>query len=105
MATDKRPAPTRRTGARAARKGGPTPKRSDGRTPEPSTRYTPPVPRDQRVSPAWLPVLMLVLVVLGVVVIFLHYVDIILPGADSNWWLLAGLVFILGGIVAATQYR
>jgi len=40
-----------------------------------------------------------------VVVIFLHYVALLLPGASSNWWLLAGLGFILGGIVAATQYR
>jgi hypothetical protein len=48
---------------------------------------------------------MLGLVVLGVAFIFLHYVDAVLPGASSNWWLLAGLGSILGGIVTATQYR
>jgi hypothetical protein len=111
MASDKSPAPSRRTGGRVTPKGGPTPKkastnRSGGsRTPEASTRYTPPIPRDQKVSPRWVPVLMLVLVALGVLIIFLHYVDLVLPGASSNWWLLAGLVAILGGIVTATQYR
>ena len=48
---------------------------------------------------------MLVLLLVGLLVIFLHYVDMLLPGAQSNWWLLAGLGFILGGIVTATQYR
>lgn len=104
MASDKSPAPSRRTGGRVTPKGGPTPKKA-GRTPEASTRYTPPIPRDQKVSPRWVPVLMLVLIALGVLVIFLHYVDMALPGASSNWWLLAGLVSILGGIVTATQYR
>jgi len=70
-----------------------------------SSNSTPPVPKAHKVSPRWVPVLMLVLIVLGVLVIFLHYVDMVLPGASSNWWLLAGLVFILGGIVTATQYR
>jgi hypothetical protein len=106
MASDKSPAPSRRTGGRVTPKGGPTPKKGGGgRTPEASTRYTPPVPRNHKVSPRWVPVLMLVLIALGVLVIFLHYVDMVLPGASSNWWLLAGLVAILGGIVTATQYR
>ncbi len=48
---------------------------------------------------------MLALFLLGLLVIFLHYVDLFLPGAVSNWWLLGGLGFILSGIIAATQYR
>jgi hypothetical protein len=104
MASDKRPAPTRRTGGRVTPKGGPT-KRSGSRTPEASTRYTPPVPRSTKTSPRWLPAVMLGLIALGVLIIFLHYVDMVLPGAASNWWLLAGLMSILGGILAATQYR
>jgi hypothetical protein len=104
MASDKRPAPTRRTGGRVTPKGGPT-KATRHRTPEASTRYTPPVPRSQKVSPRWLPVVILGLMALGVLFIFLHYVDMVLPGASSNWWLLAGLMTILGGILAATQYR
>jgi hypothetical protein len=42
---------------------------------------------------------------LGMLVIFLHYVDLLLPGASSNWWLFAGLGSILAGIITATQYR
>lgn len=104
MASDKRPAPTRRTGGKVAPKGGPT-KASGARVPQASTRYTPPVPKSQKTSPRWLPVVILGLILLGVVFIFLHYVDKVLPGASSNWWLLAGLMSILGGILAATQYR
>ena len=56
-------------------------------------------------SPRWVPITMVALLVVGLLVIFLHYVDMVLPGAASNWWLLGGLGFILGGIVTATQYR
>lgn len=48
---------------------------------------------------------MIALLLIGLLVIFLHYVDLFLPGAVSNWWLLGGLGFILGGIMTATQYR
>ena len=48
---------------------------------------------------------MFTFIALGVLAIFLHYVDAVLPGAASNWWLLGGLGFILAGIVTATQYR
>lgn len=52
-----------------------------------------------------MPITMVLWLVIGLLVIFLHYVDAILPGALSNWWLLGGLGFILAGIVTATQYR
>lgn len=55
-------------------------------------------------SPAWLPVAMFALLAIGIVVILLNYLSV-LPGAPTNWYLLAGLAAILGGIVAATQYR
>ncbi|MCD9624135.1 cell division protein CrgA [Rhabdothermincola salaria] len=107
--SDKRPAPTRRTGGRVTPKGGPSPKKGDPASgaggPEASTRYTPPVPKSQTVSPVWVPWLMLALFALGVVVIFLHYTEALLPGAASNWWLFGGLGFILAGIITATQYR
>ena len=51
-----------------------------------------------------MPVLMFVLFGLGMLVLILNYLSL-LPGAVSNWYLLAGLGFILGGIVTATQYR
>lgn len=70
-----------------------------------SSRYTPPVPGGSHPpSPTWVPVLMFSLFGLGMLTLILNYVSL-LPGAVSNWYLLAGLGFILGGIVAATQYR
>lgn len=71
-----------------------------------SGRYTPPAPRaDQLPSPMWVPVLMFVLFGLGMLVIFLNYVNLVPGGESSNWYLLAGLGLILGGIITATQYR
>jgi hypothetical protein len=69
-----------------------------------STRYTPPVPREVKVSPRWVPVLMFSLLGLGLVVIFLNYLGA-LPGGMSNAYLGLGLAAICGGIVTATQYR
>lgn len=74
-------------------------------TPPASTRYTPPADRTYEMpSPTWVPVLMFSLWGLGLLTIFLNYVSL-LPGAVSNWYLLLGLGFILGGIITATQYR
>ncbi|HET6773264.1 MAG TPA: cell division protein CrgA [Acidimicrobiales bacterium] len=72
--------------------------------PAASTRYTPPVPREYKVSPRWVPVLMFFLLGLGLVVIFLNYLDL-LPGGMSNAYLGAGLAAICGGIITATQFR
>lgn len=74
------------------------------RRPTASTRYTPPTPREAKVSPRWVPVLMFTLLGLGLVVIFLNYLEL-LPGGMSNAYLGAGLAAICGGIVTATQYR
>jgi hypothetical protein len=85
-----------------------TPKGGHQRTASaaPSSRYTPPVLRkDQMPSPRWVPVLIFALLAIGVVVIILNYIDIVLPGATSNGYLLLGLGFILAGIITATQYR
>ncbi|MGH9187063.1 MAG: cell division protein CrgA [Acidimicrobiales bacterium] len=87
-----------------------TPKDSKSAVPTPTGRYTPPIPREVKVSPTWVPVLMFVLLGLGILVILLNYVDVIpdfLPTADgtSNVYLLIGLGFILGGIIVATQYH
>lgn len=80
-------------------------KSSKTSTPASSTRYTPPADRTYEMpSPMWVPVLMFSLFGLGMLTIFLNYVSL-LPGAVSNWYLLLGLGFILGGIVTATQYR
>jgi hypothetical protein len=80
-----------------------TPKGPD-RHPGHSGRYTPPTPRELKVSPAWVPIVMFALLGIGLVVIFLNYLDL-LPGGMSNAYLGLGLAAICGGIITATQYR
>lgn len=72
--------------------------------PAASSRYTPPIPQEYKVSPRWVPILMFALLGLGLVVIFCNYLGV-LPGDTKNSYLLVGLGCILGGIVTATQYR
>lgn len=79
-------------------------------TPSGGGRYTPPIPKEFRVSPRWVPVLILVLLGLGVLIILLNYVGVVpaigpLPDDTSNWYLLIGLGLILGGIITATQWH
>ena len=74
-------------------------------SPKGNTRYTPPTAKfEDMPSPLWVPILMFTLFALGMLTIFLNYVGL-LPSATSNWYLLLGLGFILGGIITATQYR
>ena len=96
-----KPPPKRKVkGGRVTPKGGPV----SAPRPEASSRYTPPVPREYKVSPTWVPVLMFTLLGIGIVVIFLNYLGV-LPGGTKNSYLLVGLGAILGGIMTATQYR
>lgn len=76
----------------------------DHDSPRASTRYTPPTPAYAKVSPRWVPIVMFALLGLGFLVIFCNYVGLV-PGGTNNWYLLAGLGFILGGIITATQYH
>ena len=69
-----------------------------------SGRYTPPIPKAVKVSPPWVPIVMFTLLVVGALMIMCNYLEL-LPGSPSNWYLLGGLAFILGGIGTATQYR
>jgi hypothetical protein len=87
-------------GGRTTPKGGP----QRAPRPEASSRYTPPVPQSQKVSPAWVPVLMFGLLAIGLIVIFCNYLGV-LPGDTKNSYLLIGLASILGGIITATQYH
>jgi hypothetical protein len=105
-----KPPPKRKVkGGRVTPKGG----ASAASHPQASTRYTPPVPKEFKVSPPWVPVLMFSLLGLGLLLIFLNYLGVLPalwwdnpPDSDtSNWWLLIGLGSILGGIMTATQYR
>jgi hypothetical protein len=71
-----------------------------------SSRYTPPSQNYADMpSPLWVPVLMFVLLGAGMLTIFLNYLGMVPGGDTSNWYLLLGLGFILGGIITATQYR
>jgi hypothetical protein len=77
-----------------------------GTSATPSARYTPPVTRKQDMpSPMWVPVLMFALLGLGILVIVLNYVSLLPGGEVNNWYLVLGLVLILGGIITATQFR
>ena len=79
--------------------------RGTGPVSQPSVgRYTPPIPREQKVSPIWVPILMFTLLVLGVIVIVLNYMNL-LPGDASNGYLLVGLGLITGGFITATYYH
>jgi hypothetical protein len=57
-----------------------------------------------KVSPTWVPVLMFALFILGSLVILLYYLGAV-PGGRSNWYLLVGLLLVLGGLFTATKYR
>lgn len=83
-----------------------TPKgtRPSGEIADPSSRYTPPIPRDVKVSPRWVPVLMFTFLGAGSAVIFLNYLGL-MPGDTNNLYLLLGLGLILAGIITATQYH
>ncbi len=57
-------------------------------------------------SPIYVPIVMVVGFVGGVVTILANYLfEIDALGTPSNWYLLGGLGLILVGILAATQYR
>lgn len=71
-------------------------------------RYTPPPPESRRPPPRrWVPFAMFGLWALGLVLIVTNYMGVLPGSADggNGWYLIAGLVAILGGIVAATQHR
>jgi hypothetical protein len=106
-------AATTRRGALAAwRRGAAVPRRvktlkqpKGGRvTPKQSGRYTPPVPRTQKVSPRIVPILMFTFLAVGFLSIVLNYVDV-LPGGAKNTYLLMGLGFITAGFITATRYH
>jgi hypothetical protein len=99
-----RRAAERRT-SRTGHSGRTTAKGTGAKAPEAHGRYTPPIPKYEKVSPPWVPALMFTLLILGGLVIVLNYMNL-LPGDDSsNWYLLLGLGLITGGFATATQYH
>jgi hypothetical protein len=67
-----------------------------------SSRYTPPVPRSLKESPKWVPVLMCVFLIVGVLTILVRY---LLADDIGNWVVFAGLGFILAGLYTATRWH
>jgi len=84
-------------------KAGPT---TSGRvTPKATNRYTPPVPRSEKVSPKWVPIVMFAALGLGMLVILANYVSLLPGDGPSNMYLLLGLVLITIGFVTATKFH
>ena len=83
---------------------GPTPKGGRATPRGQSGRYTAPIPKTERVSPPWVPALILGLLLSGVIIIVINYLGV-LPGGASNWYLLVGLGLIVGGFVTATGFH
>lgn len=91
----------------ADRKSGAAARRTRGErtTPAGSGRYTPPVPKEEKVSAPWVPVLMFALLALGTAVIILNYLNVMPGDEPSNLYLVAGLGSITLGFVVATNYH
>jgi hypothetical protein len=73
-----------------------------------SRRYTAPTTVAKKgPSPRWVPVLMFVFWIAGLLMIILNYMGVLPGSADggNGWYLVGGLGSILAGIITATQYR
>jgi len=98
-----KPAKRRVQGGRTTPRGG-TPRAAKPTTAnEPSGRYTAPIPRQVKISPGWVPILMFAFLGIGTLLILLNYTGVVWN--TSNWILLGGLGLILAGIITATQYH
>ena len=69
-----------------------------------SGRYTAPTPAEFKVSPWWVPALMITLLVLGVLVILLNYLSL-LGGSANNIFLFVGLGLIVAGFITSTRWH
>ena len=93
------PAPTKRTTPKGS---GPAPTKRT--TPKETGRYTPPIPKAEKVSPIWVPILMFTCLLGGMFMIITNYVGL-LPDSPNNGWLLGGLGLITVGFITATRYH
>jgi hypothetical protein len=73
-------------------------------SPEQRGHYTRPIPKDTKRSPKWFGLLVVGLLVLGAFLLVGNYLSF-LPGAVSSWYLVAGLVSMLGGFLLATKLK
>ena len=65
--------------------------------PRPLRQPSPPIPRDVKISPIWVPIVMFIFLGIGTLVILINYTGAV--WATSNWVLLGGLGAILAGWV------
>jgi len=90
----------------AKKPSSPKPDGTSGRvTPKQTARYTPPVPRSEKVSPKWVPIVMFTSLGLGMLVILANYVSLLPGDGPSNMYLLLGLVLITTGFITATKFH
>jgi len=68
------------------------------------SRYTPPPPKNAPPSPLWVPVVMGTLMLTGLAIVLLNYLNA-MPGEAENRYLVLGLALITGGFGLATTYR
>jgi hypothetical protein len=68
------------------------------------SRYTPPTPKKAPASRLWVPVTMFTMMLTGVVVVILNYLELLF-GEASNNFLFVGLGLITGGFVLSTRLR
>jgi predicted phage tail protein len=66
--------------------------------------YTAPTPRSTRESPRWYGFMIGALFVIGLIIIAMNYLNAV-PGGTSPWYLLTGIVLIMGGFVALMRWR
>jgi hypothetical protein len=97
--------PTKRRvkGGRTTPKGGAASTSAPRASTEASSRYTPPIPREVKISPIWVPILMFTFLGIGTLLILTNYTGVLWD--TNNWILLVGLALILAGIITATQYH
>ena len=99
------PRKTKDAPGRVTPKGGPARKSGGaGSASTASGRYTPPIPREFKVSPWWVPALIVAFFVLGVLVILLNYLSL-LGGSANNIYLFIGLGLIVAGFIASTRWH
>jgi len=67
-------------------------------------RYTAPRPPSSDHSPHWFPWLLIDLLIFGLLVITLNYLQV-LPGSVSSWYLVLGLVSMFAAFFLATRYH
>ncbi len=97
--------PVTAKGGRVTPKGSATKGPGPGGSMPSSGRYTPPIPQEYKVSPRWVPIVMGILLVAGMLTIIGNYLSLMPGGEPSNAYLLGGLGLITMGFIVATRWR